>query len=263
LYNTPSEMNITSLPNWNTFDIAQFTFKNINTTIEKIATHINSEKLKIKDVKLPTAAEIFRDAYHPSKSLSTAIHVLTWIVGIILFSLIFCCCIKTEVYRFCLTDITKCSNIKRRTLHKLDKRKKEHQHKMEYKKQVKVLKKEIKSKLNNTPTDSILEPLKQNDFIDKQLNEHLESSTPYVPPRSELTYVTIRDYKKPIKRYPDLEPMAHIKYNKDTALFEHKLLQTPSDILVQQPVNDSQTCEQLPPKKRKTKLPNLPTAPTS
>jgi hypothetical protein len=133
---------------------------------------------------------------------------------------------------------------------------------MEYKRQVKDLKKEIKQKLNNTSPDSILEPLKHNELINKQLNEHLENLTPYTKPREEHTYVTIKDFKNPRKRYPDLESMAQINF-KESKIFEQKLLQTPSDIVVQQPNNETKTSDSLPPKKRKTKLPILPTAPTS
>jgi hypothetical protein len=260
--------------------MAQFTFHNINTTIKKFNTKISTDNLELKDVKLPSAREILRDAFHPSKSLSIAVHVLTWIVSIIIILIITCCCIKTELYRFCLTDITKCRNLRKRTVHKINKRKLQHRNQREVQRQVKLLKKQIQQ--NFEPTLAKTDPIEinktfsQHHLIDQHLNTRLHH-TPYHTLRKEPAYVSIQEMReaRTPKAYPDLHSFSQFQIGKDTStsLFEKSLLQTPSKTFLHVPTTDSSdkvnSDETSHSKKRKPKthlnpiLPNLPNAPNA
>ena len=258
IFYTQTELNTTSLTHWNTFKMAHFTFTNINSTIQKLTLQNSMDKMDIKAIKIPTFSEILQDAYHPSKSLSTAVHVLTWIIGITIVTFVIYCCIKTELYRFCLTDIATCKNIKKRTVHKIEKRKRQHKEHQDFKKQIKVIKKQITQDLEKQPTNFdnidynkiILQPLHKNYTLDQRLNDHLKQKTPYSTLCKEPSYVSINEIKHNKQRtYPDLHPLSQFNISKDTT-FEQNLLQNPTDVFIQKP-----NAPELPPspKKRKSK----------
>jgi hypothetical protein len=277
IYHTPNEINTTALIDWHTFQIAQFTFNNINTTIRKFQNKISTENLDITDVRLPSAKEILRDAFHPSKSLAIAVHILAWIVTIIILFLITCCCIKTELYRFCLTDIAKCRNIKRRATHKINKRKIQHEQRKQIQKQVKILKKQIQRNLEPRSLEpfDINKTFAPHNLIDQQLNTSFPY-TPYHTMRKEPTYVTIQEMKdtRTSRTYPDLQNFSNSQINKElsTTSFEKSLLQTPSTTFlttakIETTNKNNQEAPQI--KKRKSKsylspiLPNLTEAPNA
>ena len=278
IYHTPTEINTTALTNWHTFQIAQFTFNNINTTIKKFHTKLTSDNLEMKDVYLPSAKEILRDAFHPSKSLAIAVHILAWIVSIIIIFVITCCCIKTELYRFCLTDITKCRNLRKRTIHKINKRKLQHRKQLEVRRQVRLLKKQIQQNFEPQITDptEINKTFSQHHLIDQQLNQNFHH-TPYHTMRKEPTYVSIQEMReaRTSKTYPDLHSFTQFQIGKDTpsTLFEKNLLQTPSNTFLHSSnieSSDKTLPEETPHvKKRKSKnylnptLPNLTHAPNA
>ena len=264
IYYTPTELNTTVLTNWNTFKMAQFTFANINSTIEKLHAQISTDSMQVKEVKIPSMSQILKDAFHPSKSLATAVHILTWIVTIACIALVIFCCLKTELYRFCLTDIATCRNLRKRTVHKIEKRKKQHKDEQEFKKHIKNIKKQITQKLDSSPTTldstdynkTITQTLQSNYLTDKHLNSSFDYSnkTSYSSIIKEPTYVTIPEINQR-KQYPELPSLHQLKIARDMS-FESKLLQTPTDTILtpkpNAPILDQITSPVLKRKKSRT-----------
>ena len=267
IYYTPTELNSTVLKDWNTFQIAQFTFANINTTIEKLQAQVSTETLNTKEVNIPSMKQILKDAFHPSKSLATAVHVLTWIIVIIIIASIIFCCFKTELYRFCFTDIANCRNLKRRTIHKIEKRKKQHRDEREFKKHIKMIKKQITQNLDPKPTTmdskTITQSLQSNYLTDQRLNSSFDytNQTSYSSMIKEPTYVTIPEINHRKQQYPEVPSLHQLKIARDMS-FESKLLQTPTNTLLTQKPN-APTIEQLiSPHIKKKKSKSNSAAPT-
>jgi RecG-like helicase len=248
-YHTPTEINTTVLKHWNTFEAVQFTFTNINSTINKVRQNFKTDKLEIRNVSIPTFNQILRQAYHPSTSLSTAIHVLTWIVGIIIFILLILCCMKTELYRFCYTDIAKCTNIRKRIQHRINKRKRQHREKQDIHKRVKLMKKQFKQTLQPLPQappepniEKQFQKLTENELIEHQLHLALKrdinnySSLPRIHHTQEPIYISINDFNEQdnIKTdmtktttYPSLQPLSQFHVSSDLVP-NQSILQTPN-----------------------------------
>ena len=106
IYYTPQDAKIVKMNDWPTFT-TQIIAQNLTPIHAPTFEKTGFPTIELQEIQMPTIRDIIKGAFHPSQSLSIAVQIIAWIIGLLLLSSLIFCCYKTKCHECLWAELNK------------------------------------------------------------------------------------------------------------------------------------------------------------